>query len=149
MDITSIIGEVEEALASHLDVAADDPAIDRAAGALVASLAPALRQAALRLAEEAAGEVDAQLPEYRVSVVIEDGEPSMLVRSTAEPVTVNTEDLEARLTVRLPTELKEALEGVAGELGDSVNTYIVKSLTTRATAATDRSSRSFQGTIRT
>lgn len=149
MDTTSIIGEVEQTLATHLEVAADDPAIDRAAAALVASLAPALRQAALRLAEAAASEVDAQLPEYRVSVVLEEGEPSMLVRSTADPVTVNTEDLEARLTVRLPAELKETLEEVAGDLGDSVNTYIVKSLTTRTGAAAGRSSRSFQGTIRT
>lgn len=149
MDVTTIIGEVEEALATHLDVAADDPAIDRAAGALVASLGPALRQAALRIAEAAAVEVDAQLPQHQVSVFLEEGEPAMLVRNTAKPVTVNTEDLEARLTVRLPAELKETLEEVASELGDSVNTYVVKSLTTRTSAATDRSSRTFRGTIRT
>ena len=48
--------------------------------ALMTALRPAIQQAAFRLAEQAAAEIGAQLAGYSVAVLLEDGEPSLLVR---------------------------------------------------------------------
>jgi molybdopterin-guanine dinucleotide biosynthesis protein len=147
MDIEATIREIEGAVEAQLRLTGDDPVVAEAAEGLMAALEPAVRQAVARLAEQAAAEVSAQLPDHSVDVVIVEGEPSLVVRTVSETVTVSTDDLEARLTVRLPTELKQHLELAAGELGDSVNTYVVKTLTTK-TKAKGASTR-FRGTINT
>jgi len=147
MDIEAAIREVEGAVGAQLRLTGDDAVVTEAAEGLMAALEPAIRQALARLAEQAAAEVGAQLPDHTVDVVMAQGEPTLVVRQTAEPVTISTDDLEARLTVRLPAELKQHLELAANELGDSVNTYVVKTLTTKAKAS--GSTTRFRGTIST
>ena len=71
----------------------------------------------------------------------------LIVHDDAEPVTVDTEDLEARITLRLSETLKAVLEDAAGEAGDSVNTYVVKTLTSKARER--GTGRRFSGTIET
>lgn len=133
MDTASIISEVEAALDTQLQVAGGDPAVEAAGQALLASLAPALRSAAMALAEQAAEEVRAQLPDHTVDLVLSEGEPSLTVRSPeSEPVAFSGEDLAARLTVRLPSILKAELEEAAGDTGDSINTYVIKTLASKA-----------------
>ena len=149
MDISVVITEIERAIGGQLRLAGDDPDLEQAAEALLAALQPALRQAAIMLAEQAAAEMDAQLPEHEISVVLTAGEPGLLVRSTAESVAVSPEDLEARLTVRLPRALKGDLEVAAGELGDSVNTYVIKTLASKTRAVDHKAGRRFKGTIQT
>ena len=131
MNTEAVVTEVEAAIAAQVELAADEPAVEVAANAIVAALRPALRAAATQLAEQAGAEVAAQLPEYEVEVVLADGEPTLRVRS--EPVTSSfaTDDLEARLTLRLPPALKADLEDAAGVHGDSVNSYVVKALSGR------------------
>lgn len=147
MDIDGVIRQIEGAVETQLRLAGEEAIVVEAAESLLVALEPAIRQAIGSLAEQAAAEVGAQLPDHRVDVVITEGEPSLIVRSTDETVTVSTEDLEARLTVRLPSELKRHLEEAAGELGDSVNTFVVKALTTKAKAASTATR--FKGTITT
>ena len=116
----------------QLQVAGGDSAVESAGQALRASLSPALRSAAMSLAEQAAEEVRAQLPEYTVDLVISEGEPSIAVRSSEASRSFSGEDLAARLTVRLPDILKAELEEAAGDTGDSVNTYVIKTLSSKA-----------------
>lgn len=113
------------------------------------SLEPALRLAALTLAEQAAAELTAQLPDRTVDVVLADAQPTLVLRSIADDVTVNTEDYDARMTVRLPEDLKDDLEIAASDLGDSVNTFVVKALAGAAEALKRTSRSTFEGTIET
>jgi hypothetical protein len=133
MDTAGIITELENALTTQLEIAAADPAVETAGKALLASLRPAVKSAAISLAEQAAEEVRAQLPDHSVDVVIGDGEPALVVRAPeADSVAFSGEDLAARLTVRLPSVLKHQLEEAAGDTGDSVNAYIIKTLASRS-----------------
>jgi hypothetical protein len=149
MDIETVIEQVRRAVEGQLRIAGDDPAIQAAGEAVLVALDPALRQAASSLAEQAAAEVAAQLPDSTVDVVLSNGQPSLVVRRTGESVTINTEDLDARMTVRLPEDLKDDLELAASELGDSVNMFVVKALAGSAEALKRTSRSTFEGTIET
>jgi hypothetical protein len=123
-----VISEVEAALAAQLQLGGGDPAVEAAGEALRVALGPALRQGAMDLAGQAVAEVSAQLPDLVVELVITDGEPNVVVRQVEAATSYNTDGLEARMTVRLPKALKEQLEAAAGSAGDSINAYVVKSL---------------------
>jgi hypothetical protein len=107
-------------------------------------LIQALRgSAGLRLLEtlsEAALEISAQLPEGHVEVRLVGPDPQ-LVYVPAEPAeepTVTAEDaLTARITLRLPESLKRELEVAAGQVGVSLNAWLVRSLS-RSTAPPPR-----------
>lgn len=149
MDIESVVGQVNAMVYGQLRMAGDDPAVEAAGEAILAVLEPAVRQAGMSLAEQAAAEVGAQLPDRSVEVVLAEGQPTLVVRDTAEPITVNTDSLDARMTVRLPDELKDEIELAAGELGDSVNTFVVRALSATARQGKRSSRATFQGTIET
>jgi len=149
MDIESIVQQVQATAEGQLRIAGDNAAVQAAGDAVLVALEPALRQAASSLAEQAAAEVSAQLPENTVDVVLSDGQPTLVVRRTGDSKTINTEDLDARMTVRLPEDLKDDLEVAASELGDSVNTFVVKALAGSAEALKKSSRSTFEGTIET
>jgi len=149
MDVQSVIEQVRGVVQGQLRIAADDPAISAAGEAILLALDPALRQAASSFAEQAAAEVAAQLAGRSVDVVLSDGQPTLIVRQNEDTVTVNTEDLDARMTVRLPEDLKDDLEDAASELGDSVNTLVVKALAGSAERMKRSSRSTFEGTIET
>lgn len=149
MDIESVVQEVRRIAEGQFQVAGDDSALAEAGEALFTALEPALRQAAFTLAEQAAAEVAAQLPDNTVDVVLSDGQPTLVVRSSGDSVAINTEDLDARMTVRLPEDLKDDLEVAASELGDSVNMFVVKALAGSAQALKRSSRSTFEGTIET
>ncbi len=119
----------------------------RAGEVMIIALQPALERAALRLAEQAAEEVDAQLPRKSVSVRLQEGTPILSVEDNDDPITVDTDQLEARITLRLSDRLKSILEEVANESGDSVNSFVVKALTSKTHDHTV--GRRFSGTIET
>ena len=141
--------EVEAALATQQQIMGEDAALAGAASALGAALEPAMRAATLKLAEQAAAEVSAQLPDQRVDVIIEEGSPRLVVHTEAAPVQEASDELEARITLRLPQSLKDDIESAAAGRGESVNTYLVRTLTADARTARRRAGRSFRGTIRT
>lgn len=138
MHTEAILDSIEEAVESQLSVGDGGEAIEEAAAALMAALRPALQQAAFRLAEQAAAEVGAQLDGYKVNVVLEEGEPSLLVREDSAARSVVSDDLSARITLRLPDSLKDELESAAGASGDSVNAYVIKALSSRAARRSSR-----------
>ena len=87
--------------------------MEQASQALLTALRPAFRQVAYELAQQAAHEVAAQLPGKEVDVVLEDGEPVLRVRYAATGEVLDPEDLDARITLRVPADLKEAVESAA------------------------------------
>ncbi|MDH3470665.1 MAG: Arc family DNA-binding protein, partial [Acidimicrobiia bacterium] len=128
MDLDSAVAEFEAIVSGQARLGGEE--VDEAAEALLTAARPGLERLAFRLAEQAAVEVSAQLPEATVEVVVSEGEPTLAVRSSssAETKRFSGEDLEARLTLRLPAELKEQVENCAQESGDSVNSFVVHSL---------------------
>ena len=133
MNTKAIAANLEDQLVAQGRLAGADPAVERVIDALVNGLGPAIRQATLDLAEQAAAEVGAQLATGHIDVVLSEGEPSLIVRSEVSDPSFSTEELEARMTVRLPTNLKSALEEAADAAGDSVNSFVLKTLATGAT----------------
>lgn len=133
METKAIIARLEDSLAAAGRLSGDDPTVEQAVEALIGGLRPALKQAVLELAEQAAVEVGAQLTAGQVEVVLSEGEPSLVVRSDAPEPSFAADDLEARMTVRLPTNLKAALEEAADTAGDSVNSFVIKTLASGAT----------------
>lgn len=149
MDIDSLTGQVAAVVAGQLTLASDDPTVNAAGDAILAALGPALAQMGASLAEQAAAEVGSQLPDHDIDVVLRNGQPNLVVRATAQAVTISQDDLGARITVRLPEELKEDLETAASDIGDSVNTFVVKALAGKTKARGSDSRTTFEGTIQT
>jgi hypothetical protein len=149
VDINNIVGQIKALAVGQLRLAGADPEVDAAGEGILEALEPALRQAGLALAEQAALEVSSQLPDRTVDVVLADGQPSLVVRASEEPVAINTDDLGARITVRLPEGLKDDLEKAAQDIGDSVNTYVVRSLSGTARTTKKISKTQYKGTIDT
>ena len=149
MDIEGLATQVTGVVAGQLALASDDPTVAAAGDVIVAALEPALRQMGMSLAEQAAIEIGAQLPDHTIDVVLREGQPNLVVRSTAETVTISPDDLGARITVRLPEELKGDLEAAASDLGDSVNTFVVQALAGKAKARGTSNRTTFEGTIET
>lgn len=151
MDTASALARFEAALTDQLVVAGADPAVESAARSLQSALAPAARQLAFDLAEQAAIEVSAQLPDHQVEVVLSDGEPVLAVRGAAAPPPPQPdESYEARLTLRLPPSLKGIVEEVARGEGDSVNSWVVDALSGAANRGrADKGGRRVQGTVQT
>lgn len=138
MQTDAILDSIEEAMESQLALGDGGSAIEDAAVALMTALRPAMQRAAFQMAEQAAHEVGAQLAGYSVSVVLEDGEPTLVVREDSDARSFPVDDLSARITLRLPDSLKDDLESAAGEAGDSVNAFVVKALSSRSTRRSSR-----------
>lgn len=129
MNVTAITTSLEARAEAQLRLIGD-PAVEDAGRAILEILEPALRDAAFDLARQAADEVRAQLPDRSVEVVLDGDDPVIRIGATEAATTVEASDLDARITLRLPSALKDLIEGAATDDGDSVNAYIVKSLNT-------------------
>jgi hypothetical protein len=149
MDIESLTDQVKAVVAGQLALASDDPVVDAAGESILAALDPALKQMGSALAEQAAVEIAAQLVDHSIEVVLRNGEPYLVVRGTEESLTISHDDLGARITVRLPEDLKGDLEDAASGTGDSVNTFVVKAISGKTKARSRRSRMAFEGTIET
>lgn len=127
MDVSGAMIQLEAALTGQVRLAGGDEAVDEAATTLLSVLEPAIRQLALDLAQQAAQEVVAQAPDLEVEVVLRDGDPVLRVRHH-EPEAPRTDPFEARLTLRLPEDLKQQVQDLADASGDSVNSWVVRAL---------------------
>jgi HicB-like protein involved in pilus formation len=133
----------------HFDAFRDDLAavaavgnehVTRAAGLLTAALEPAFRRrlvdALAEAAAELGGEVRLDADELRIVLTGEEGAPETPAGG------------DARITLRLPAELKQRIENAAARRHVSVNTWIVQALG-RATLRTQQSGRRLSGYGRT
>ena len=137
MQIQPVINAVQAALAAQGPLAGGDVAVEEALDHLVLALAPALHQAAMDLAEQAACEVRAQLPDRTVDLLLVDGDPSLRITelaATTEVLAVG-EDLDARITLRVSPSLKILIEDAAQTAGASVNGWVLDALAKRAKKA--------------
>ncbi len=132
MDANIVTTEIERALDAQLRLAGEESVVADAAAAILIALEPAVERAVMRLAEQAAGEAEAQLPGRTVGVELREGVPVLVIREVESSAGIDTNDLEARITLRLSEKLKGALEDAAGESGDSMNAFVVKTLTSKA-----------------
>lgn len=148
MDTSIAMTRLETAVEQQVLIAGGDAEFEAMATTLLATLEPVVRQIAFDLAEQAAVEVSAQLPGHEIDVVMSEGEPSLRVRS-GEGGDVGAESLDARITLRLPPTLKERVEVAADEVGESVNSWLVRTLSTQASSRSRLSSRRVTGTIET
>jgi hypothetical protein len=133
MQVQPIINTVHAALAAQGSLAGGDVAVEEAIDHLIGALGPAIRQAAMDLAEQAACEVRAQLPDRTVDLILSDGDPSLrIAESAAAAETSTTEELDARITLRVPPSLKSLIEDAAETAGASVNSWVLDALSRRA-----------------
>jgi hypothetical protein len=149
MDTSSVMTRLEAAVEQQMLVGGAGPDVEAAGEVILAALEPAVRRMAFDLAEQAAAEVAAQLPGSEVDVVLDDGEPTLRVRPGDDDPPATGEGLDARITLRLPDSLKELVEDAAGSSGESVNTWLVKTISTKAGRRRSRSGRVVRGTIET
>jgi len=107
--------------------------LEAAVAQLAEALEPALHLAVMQLAEQAAAEIDAQLSDRSVEVVLIDGDPSLRVTDAAPSTSrESTEELDARITLRLSPSLKQQIEQSAKNEGDSVNSWVIDALSRRS-----------------
>lgn len=145
MDLEGASTRFEGALQEQAAVAAGDPSVEAAIEALLRAMQPAIRQLWLDVAEAAVDEIRPQIPDHECDIVLEHGEPHIRVRPTAAGPTFSAESPEARITLRLPDALKGLVEEAATVDGDSVNQWVVKTLSSRARKS--NLNRKFEGTI--
>jgi len=149
MDTSIAITRLEAAVEQQVLVSGGDTEMEVMSSALLATLEPVIHQIALDLAEQAAAEVSAQLSAHDIDVVLSEGEPTLRVRALDDPTDVGSESLDARITLRLPPKLKDRVEVAAEDVGESVNSWLVRILATQASERDRRKSRRITGTIET
>jgi Protein of unknown function (DUF1778) len=133
VQVQPIINSVQAALSGQGSLAGGDVAVEEAIDHLVAALGPAIRQAAMDLAEQAACEVRAQLSDRTVDLVLLDGDPSLRIAEAAVAAdSTSAEELDARITLRVPPSLKSLIEDAAETAGASVNSWVLDALSRRA-----------------
>jgi hypothetical protein len=133
VQLEPVIASLRATVTTQASLAGDDPQLDGAVTAIMAALDPAVRQAATDLAQQAAAEIDAQLADHTVSVVLRGQDLELRVdEAPRQPATLPDEELDARITLRLPPSLKQIVEQVANVDGESVNAWVVDAISRRA-----------------
>ena len=140
MDITALVNALRQDLACAAEVGGED--VKAAAERLLLALDPALRLTLMDALSQAAAEVSAALPGVVVSVRLQGREPVFVVEGA--PAAAAAEDQpedrfdddgesNARITLRIPENLKARAETLAARRGQSLNTWLVAAA--RAAAA--------------
>ncbi len=150
MDTTIALTRFQGAIDQQMTLAGGDQAVEAAGLALLAAAQPAVRVLAFELAEQAAAEVRAQLPGHMVEVMLDQGEPVLRVSPQEAPAGRGPADesADARVTLRLSPRLKEIIEEAAAETGESLNSWLVRTLSAHGVRPRSRGHR-IEGTIET
>jgi HicB family len=151
METAKFVEKLERDLGSVAALGGD--AVAEAAERLIQALRAS---AGLRLMEalgEAALEISAQLPDGHVEVRLVGPDPQLVYvpaePGPAEAPPVAAEDgLTARITLRLPESLKRDLETAAGQVGVSLNAWLVRALSSSTAPPPRRTSNRLSGYAR-
>ena len=136
MQLDQALLGLETAVETQLRVAG--PEATELGTQLMAALQPAIRQTFFDVLCMAAAEVSSQIPGQRVEVKIVDGDPELVVAAeagSADTSPIPDDDVETRITLRLPSNLKEIIAEAASATGESVNAFVVDALKSQARAA--------------
>ena len=160
MDFTPYVDQLRRELVASAELGGDEARVlaERLTGPLEASLRLALLSALSAAAEEitsqlAPGSVDVRLRGGDIGFVVTPGsapenEPEP-APAPAPPTADGDEPATARITLRLPEQLKARIEDAAGREGVSVNTWLVRAVsqglgaTTGGRSADSRRSRKY------
>jgi hypothetical protein len=132
MQLEAAINSLEAAVETQLRVAGPEAA--ELGSQLLAALQPAIRQSFIEVLGMAADEFSSQLPGHRVDLRLVEGDPEFVVTSEGStlPPPPGDDDDEARITLRLPAYLKEIIHEAAANSGDSVNSFVIDALRSKA-----------------
>jgi hypothetical protein len=138
MQLTQAAFRLETAVEAQLRLG--DPELASLGAELLEVLRPAIKQTLMDVVEMAAQEVNGQLVGHRVDIRLVEGDPELVVdaddsRIPPPPPPLapgDTTDTEARITLRLPGYLKEVIAEAAEVAGDSVNSFVIDALRSRA-----------------
>ncbi|HEX7745306.1 MAG TPA: toxin-antitoxin system HicB family antitoxin [Micromonosporaceae bacterium] len=134
MDLTPFIDGLRRDLAAA--AAPGGPDISRAADLLAGSVDASARLSLLDALSQAADEITAQLPGASVDVRLRGRDAEFVVTELAPtstepppPAPVEAAGDTARITLRMPESLKDAVERAAAAEGISVNAWLVRAVT--------------------
>jgi hypothetical protein len=133
MDLTPYVAELEESLAAA--AAAGDDQTRRTAAALAAALQPAARLSIMNALADLALEVTDVLGDRTVELRLEGGDVNVAVSTPAvedeapeSPPPLAPGGESARITLRLPEELKDQAERAATAGAVSLNTWLTRAV---------------------
>lgn len=147
MDITPYIESLRQDLVAAAE--AGGPEAQASAERLAVALAPAARLAIMEAVSQAAAEITAEMPAGGVDVRLDGRDLAFVVDSgTAHPserpgapeIEDDADENVARVTLRLPESVKARAEELAGQAGQSLNTWLVQAVraaTQQSAARTD------------
>jgi len=138
MQLTQAAFRLETAVEAQLRLG--DPELASLGAELLEVLRPAIKQTLMDVVEMAAQEVNGQLVGHRVDIRLVEGDPELVVDTDDSRIPPppppfapgDTTDTEARITLRLPGYLKEVIAEAAEIAGDSVNSFVIDALRSRA-----------------
>lgn len=138
MQLSHAITNLESAVETQLRVAG--PEIAEAGAQLMAALKPAITQSMMEVVNMAVTEISSQLETQNIDIRLVDGDPELVVNDDPSavpppppPPSPEGDDVdEARITVRLPGYLKDLIANEAESAGDSINSYVVEVLNSKA-----------------
>jgi hypothetical protein len=138
MQLTQAALRMETAVEAQLRLG--DPDLSGIGSELLEVLRPAIKQTLMDVVEMAAQEVNGQLVGQRLDVRLVDGDPELTIRPDdsnippppTPPSPDDPIDAEARITLRLPGYLKDLISEAADGAGDSINSFVVEALRSKA-----------------
>lgn len=138
MQLSHAITNLESAVETQLRVAGPDVA--EAGTQLMAALKPAIKESMMEVIDMAVAEITSQLDTQTIDIKLVDGDPELVVNEDPSaaahppppPPDAEGDADEARITVRLPGYLKDLIANEAETAGDSINSYVVDVLSTKA-----------------
>ena len=155
MQLQPYVDQVQRQLALAAQATTDDA--QALAERLVASAEPAVRMALLDAIGDAAAEITAELAPGSVEVRLRDRDPSFVVamppsdsadgeEPAPEPASFDdADDEQARINVRMPSQLKQRVEQAAARDGVSINAWLVQAAAARVERGEARSRRARRG----
>ena len=102
------------------------PELDQAVSRLLPTLEPVLRSRLLEVFSEVAAELKAQIPGASVEAKLNGDDLELVHTLDEKPISETPADLNARVTLRLPEDLKSRIEAAASNEGVSLNTWFLK-----------------------
>lgn len=120
------------------------PELESAVSRLIPTLAPVLRTRLLEVLSEVAAELKGQIPGAHVEARLDGDEVELVYLQDESAVREIPSELNARITLRLPEDLKSRIETAATKEGISLNSWLLKA-SERGSFAVSIGSRQLKG----